>query len=145
MCLKFCGPLTLVLVVIMNIEHLYRNSPSHPKWEGSFVERLHEYSEWDEQAFWLVHKDLVELAKEFATVETVPKDIAARVVALQKTVSTSFAANFNKNDGFVIDNLDTEKLHEFMERFDMAVLGVFTGQVLPESSFDLVSPLLVNN
>jgi len=60
-------------------------------------------------------------------------------------VSTSFAANFNKNDGFVIENLDTEKLHEFMERFDMVVLGVFTGQVLPESSFDLVSPLLVSN
>lgn len=129
----------------MNIENLYRNSPSHPKWEGSFVQRLHEYCEWDKNAFWLVHKDLIELAKQFSEVDSVPKDIAARVVALQKTVSTSFAANFNKNDGFSIENLSIETLHEFMERFDMAILGVFTGQVLPESSFDLVSPLLVNN
>ena len=117
----------------------------HLEWEGSFVERLHEYSEWNKPAFWDLHKELIELAREYSLVESVPKDVAARVVALQKTVSTSFAANFNENDGFSIQNINTEELHEFMERFDMAILGVFTGQVIPESSFDLVSPLLANN
>lgn len=133
------------LVINMKIEHLYRNSTSHPEWEGSFVERLYEYNEWDEKAFWQIHKELIELADEYSLVDSVPKDIAVRIVALQKNVCTSLAANFNRNDVFCIKNIDTERLHQFMERFDMAVLGVFTGQVLPESSFDLMSPLLTNS
>ena len=129
----------------MNIENLYRNCPSSPNWEGSFVERLHEYSEWNIAAFWQLHKELTEMTLTYVSEDLVEKDIAARIVSLQKTVCTSFAAHFNKNDGFTIKNISTEELHEYMERFDMAILGVFTGQVLPESSFDRVNPLLANN
>ncbi len=43
-----------------------------------------------------------------------------------------------------IKNLSNEKLFEFKERFEMAILGAITGEILSESSFDLVNPLLKN-
>ncbi|MFA0814053.1 hypothetical protein [Microbulbifer epialgicus] len=129
----------------MNIENLYRNSASHPDWEGSFTERLREYGEWNSNEFWKLHKELTELAGEFSSAESIPKVVAANIVSLQKSVCTSFAAHFNENDVFSIKDISDEQLHEYMERFDMVILGVFTGQVLPESSFDAVNPLLENN
>ena len=57
-----------------------------------------------------------------------------------------FSSNyFNKNDVVNLQGITDEKLHDFIERFDMAILGITSGEVLPESSFDLVNPLINGN
>ncbi|ABI39371.1 hypothetical protein Shewmr4_2300 [Shewanella sp. MR-4] len=125
------------------MQELERNIPGHSNWEGSFFERLTEYGEWDHKAFWLLHRELVELA-QLADENPVDRNLAYMLLYLQQRVLNLVAAHFAENDVFKITNLKGEQLYEFKERFDMAVLGVITGEVLPESSFDLVNPLLNN-
>ena len=125
------------------MRELERNIPGHSNWEGSFFERLTEYGEWDQEAFWYLHKELVELAQR-ADEHSVDRELAYMLLYLQQRVLNLVAAHFAKNDVFNITNLKGEQLYEFKERFDMAILGVITGEVLPESSFDLVNPLLNN-
>lgn len=125
------------------MRELERNIPGHSNWEGSFFERLTEYGEWDREAFWRLHQELVELAQR-ADKNPVDRDLAYMLLYLQQRVLNLVASHFAKNDVFKITNLKGEQLYEFKERFDMAILGVITGEVLPESSFDLVNPLLNN-
>lgn len=125
------------------VRELERNIPGHSNWEGSFFERLSEYGEWDREAFWRLHIDLVELAK-LADENPIDRNLAYMLIYLQQRVLSLVAAHFAKNDIFSITNLKGEQLYEFKERFDMAITGVITGEVLPESSFDLVNPLLIN-
>lgn len=125
------------------MRELERNIPGHSNWEGSFFERLTEYGEWDHEAFWRLHQELVELAQR-ADKNPVDRDLAYMLLYLQQRVLNLVASHFAKNDVFKITNLKGEQLYEFKERFDMAILGVITGEVLPESSFDLVNPLLNN-
>ena len=54
-------------------------------------------------------------------------------------------SHFNKNDTVKLKGVTDEQLHEFMERFDLAIQGISSGEVLPESSFDLVNPLIKCN
>ena len=63
---------------------------------------------------------------------------------LHQKVLNLITAHFTKNDVFEISNIKTEQLYEYKERFEMAILGAISGEVLPEASFDLVNPLVKN-
>jgi hypothetical protein len=123
---------------------LLRNIPGNPNWEGSFYERLTECGEWDSKSFWLLHLDLLNIAKQQISSQPVDRELAYTLLLLQQKVLTLISAHFAKNDVFQIDNINTEQLYEFKERFQIAVLGAISGEVLPESSFDLVNPLVKN-
>ena len=125
------------------VEELERNMPGHSNWEGSFFERLTEYGEWNRKSFWALHRELLELAS-LANDKPVERNLAYMLLYLQQRVLSLVAAHFATNDVFNISNLEGEQLYEFRERFDMAILGVITGEVLSESSFDLMNPLLKN-
>ncbi|WP_392343898.1 hypothetical protein [Pseudoalteromonas prydzensis] len=129
----------------MNLYEIERYSASHPDWEGSFSERLYEYREWNIPEFWKLHKELVELAVWLRGKDEINKQLVGRILGIQKSVRAVVAAHYNKNDVVTISGLTDEQLHEFIERFDMAIMGVASGEVLPESSFDLVNPLLISN
>ncbi len=123
---------------------LVRNIPGNSNWEGSFYERLTEYGEWDSKSFWVLHLDLLNIAKQQVTNQPVERELAYMLLLLQQKVLTLISAHFAKNDVFKIVNINTEQLYEFQERFKMAILGAISGEVLPESSFDLANPLVKN-
>jgi hypothetical protein len=123
-------------------QELQRNLPNHENWEGSFYERLIEYGEWNADAFWLLHLDLLNIAKNTDPESLVERDIAYMLLYIQQRVLKLITAHFAKNDGFKIKNITLAQLYEYKERFEMAIIGAVTGVVLPESSFDLVNPLV---
>ncbi|QSX36873.1 Imm41 family immunity protein [Shewanella sedimentimangrovi] len=129
----------------MNLYEIERYSASHPDWEGSFSERLYEYCEWNVSEFWKLHKALVELAIALRDKNQIDKQLFGRILGIQKSVWSIVAAHFNELDAVKLAGVTDEQLHEFIERFDLAIVGLSTGEVLPESSFDLVNPLLVSN
>lgn len=126
------------------MSELERNMPGNSNWEGSFFERLTEYGEWDVEAFWLLHHKLLQLAKSTNSDDSIDRNISYMLLYIQQRVLGLIAAHFAKNDTFKISNLNGEQLYEFKERFEMAILGAVTGEALPESSFDLVNPLVEN-
>jgi len=122
------------------IEYIYHNIPGNPQWRGSFYERLAEDGEWDIDEFWRLHFALIEAAKNPAASENINRSLALNVVQIHLRVSGLICAHFDNNDVFKIENLSREEIYAFKERLDLAVAGVFSGEVLPESSFDLKCP-----
>ncbi|WP_423681469.1 hypothetical protein [Undibacterium sp. WLHG33] len=123
-------------------ENIFRNLPGNVNWEGSFYEQLTEFGRWDAKEFWMLHLDLINAADKFKNFDSVDKELALGIVTLQSKIARLFIAHFNERDAFKIINLSEENLYAFKERFDLAVIGVFSGEVLSEDSFDLVNPLL---
>lgn len=123
---------------------LARNIPGNAEWEGSFYERLTEYGEWNEAAFWKLHQELIEIAKSVNGEIYVSRHLMHMLVFIQERVLNLISAHLNVDDAFEISNLSVDSIYQFKERFQMAIIGVVTGEVLPESSFDLENPLMEN-
>jgi len=121
---------------------ILRNLPGNANWEGSFYERLSEHGVWDAAEFWKLHLALVITATNFAAHAQISRPLASSVATLQARVSNLIAAHYDANDAFQIHNLTAAELNAFSERFEHAVLSVFSGAVLPESSYELVNPLV---
>ena len=121
---------------------LLRNLPGNTNWEGSFYERLTEYCKWDIAAFWKLHLDLLNIAKETSNSKCIDRELALAVVTLKSKVSSLINSHYNKNDIFKIEDITPDELIDFTERFDQAILSVFSGEIIPETSFDLVNPLI---
>lgn len=129
----------------MNLYEIERYSADHPDWEGSFSERLYEYCEWNAAEFCKLHKELVELAIWLRNHNLIDKQLVGKILGIQKSVLTIVAAHFNKNDVVTLNGVTDEKLHEFIERFNQAIMGISSGKVPPEADFDLVNPLIKSN
>lgn len=123
---------------------LERNIPGNLNWEGSFYERLTEDGEWDSKSFWVLHLELLNIAKQQKPDVGVDRDLAYMLLYLQQRVLTLIASHSTNKDSFKICNINNDQLYEFEERFNMAILGAISGKVLPETSFDLVNPLIKN-
>jgi hypothetical protein len=123
---------------------LERNIPGNSNWEGSFYEQLTENCEWDSKSFWELHLELVNIAKNQNSDGDIPVGLAYNLLYLQERVLNLITAHFTKNDIYKIENINAEQIYEFKERFEMAILGAVSGKVVPESSFNLVNPLLKN-
>jgi hypothetical protein len=124
---------------------IFRNLPANPDWEGSFYEQLTEHGDWNIVEFWKLHLDLVEVARSEDLSTGVSRELALAVATLFAKIKNLISAHYNVNDVFQINNLSADELFAFSERLEHAVLGVFSGQVLAESSYDLTSPLLVES
>jgi hypothetical protein len=125
-------------------EHILRNIPGNATWEGSFCERLAEHGEWNASEFWQLHLALTQAGSVARKSDSIDRELAQCVVKMYSRISGLIAAHFDANDVFKISNLGYEELHQFKERLDLAVVGVFSGEVIPESSFELMSPLIKN-
>jgi hypothetical protein len=122
---------------------IFRNLPGNPGWEGSFYERLVEYGDWSIVEFWRLHFDLVSAARSEALSAGMSRELALAVATLFAKITNLVSAHYNVNDVFRIKNLSSDDLLAFTERLEHAVLGVFSGQVIAESSYELTSPLIV--
>ncbi|GAB1270012.1 hypothetical protein NBRC116493_32650 [Aurantivibrio infirmus] len=125
-------------------QELERNIPGHPKWKGSFYERLVEYREWDVDSFWSLHLELLQIAKNNKESDMVDRNLAYKLLTIQQKVLNLVTSHFVKNDIFKIRNLSTDQIYDFKERFEMAIISAVTGSVVPESSFKLTNPLVKN-
>jgi len=123
-------------------ECIFENLPGNPRWVGSFYERLVEDAIWDRDEFWKLHLALTNAASASDSLETMNRELAWAVAKIQSRVLGVIAAHYNPNDIFGISNLAPDELTNFVERFDHAILGVFSGEVLAESSYDLTNPLI---
>lgn len=126
-------------------ENLYRNLPGHPNWEGSFYEQLTEYGLWERDEFWKLHLDFISIALALNTSSSIDRHLALCVVTLNQKINNLIAAHFNRNDVFKITNINQEEILKFTERLEHAVISVFSGDILPESAFDLTNPLIKNS
>ena len=126
----------------MKLHQIERYSANHPDWEGSFSERLYEHSEWNIPEFWKLHKELIDLAIELKKSNEINKKLVGQLLGIQKSITTMVIAHFNKNDSVTLSGVTDDLLYEFMERFDMAITGISSGQVLGEDQFDLMNPLI---
>lgn len=120
---------------------LFANLPGSDTWGGSFWGRLVEDGVWDEQAFWKLHAALNSLARANGGSVSIDRATAQAVCKVQARVLGCVASHYDPGDVFEITNLGDERLRDFVERFEHAVLSVFSGEVLPESSYALRSPL----
>jgi hypothetical protein len=123
-------------------ECIYENLPGHPKWEGTFYERLVEYGEWNISAFWQLHLALIQAAKVEPQLGLIDRTLASSIFRIYSRVSGLIACHFDQNDSFNITNLSYDEIHEYKERLELAVAGFFSGEVIPESSFDLKNPMI---
>jgi hypothetical protein len=123
-------------------DEIQRNLPGNPEWESSFYGKLAEHGVWDVDAFWRLHLDLILAARTNCLSEQIDRKFALVVTTLFARVANLIEAHFNSNDVFKITNMTTDDLLAFRERFEHAVLGVFSGEILPETSFDLTNPLI---
>jgi hypothetical protein len=124
-------------------KHIKDNLPGAPGYRGSFCERLAEQAVWDSTEFWKAHGDLVQAARETRNSKTIDRELAAAVVAFYSRICFLLVAHYDKNDPFKISCVLPDDLYAFCERLRLAVIGVFTGEVLPESSFYLQNPLIL--
>lgn len=122
---------------------IFRNLPGSPSWEGSFYERLTEHGEWSIVEFWKLHFELVAVARSGDLSVGVNRELAMAVVMLFAKITNLISAHYNVSDVFQVINLSSDELLVFSERLEHAVLGVFSGQVIAEFSYELVNPLIV--
>jgi hypothetical protein len=121
---------------------LSRNIPRSKNWIGSFYEQLAEHGIFDYDAFWKLHRDLILLAKDAKERKHVNSKLAYELLKVQQDVLRLFCSHFDKNDIFKIKGMNSEKIREFKEIFEIAVIGAISGQVLPDTSFNYLNPLL---
>lgn len=121
---------------------LEKNLPSHPNWSDSFYGKLAEEGEWDVEAFWRLHLDLLNIAKGVQNEKFIARDLVCALVYIQNGVLDAIAYNSSKRDIFNIRNIDENSIMQFKERFSNAMISICTGDIPPEASFDLVNPLL---
>lgn len=122
-------------------KNLFRSLPGNDSWEGSFYERLVEYGVWDDAEFWKLHSDLIHIAQTIDS-DTIEREIALAVMRLYIKISSLISAHFRPNDVFCIEDLSELQISAYKERLDLAVIGVFSGEILGEERFDLRNPLL---
>ena len=127
----------------MDLHELEKCEGSHPMWIGSFFEKLIEYGVWDEDEFWKLHKNLVGIAVALKNDVTVEKSLLSLLLRIQKCLNDYLIYHLDKESSYSIKNVSTEKLFQFIERFDSAIISIGTGEIIPEVSFDLKNPLLV--
>ncbi|WP_343583469.1 Imm41 family immunity protein [Herbaspirillum sp.] len=120
---------------------LYRNFPGSEKWEGSFYEKLAEYGIWDENEFWKLHLDLTHIGRS-SNADNINKELSASIVKIYVRVSSLIIAHFDTADIFSIQNLSHAQILAYGERLNMAIIGIFSGEVLDESSFELKNPFI---
>ena len=129
----------------LKYNYFIKNFPLHLNWQESFYAKLTEGGIWDRDEFWKLHRDLGWITSELMDSDCMERDFATDLVWLLSRINELYVAHFDKNDVFQILNLSDDELRQFKERFDVAVHGVFSGELLSEAEFELVNPLIDNN
>lgn len=125
---------------------IFKNLPGDGsvEWEDTFYGYLSEHGEWDVEKFWVLHKALILLGRSVQKDLTVDRSLAHALLYIQQHVLTHVASHSDPRVDWKIESLNDDQLYEYTERFELAILGAISGELLPESSFDLVNPLLSN-
>ena len=129
-----------------SLNEIFRNMPGNgsDEWEKTFYGHLSEFGEWNIEKFWVFHKALVTIGKQVEEGTEVNRNLAHTLLYIQQRVLTHVASHFNPAIDWQFESINDEQIYEYIERFELAILGAISGEVIPESSFDIVNPLLSN-
>jgi len=125
---------------------IFRTMPGDgsAEWEETFYGCLSEHGNWDMEKFWIFHMALTEIGKEVQEDAVVDRKLVYALLYIQQHVLTHVTSHYNSQVDWKFEAIDDEQLFEFVERFELAILGAISGEVSAESSFDLVNPLLAD-
>ncbi|PQJ60651.1 hypothetical protein BTO10_14995 [Vibrio chagasii] len=126
------------------VDEIYKNVPGDgsPDWEHTFYGHLSEYGEWDIEKFWIFHKALIEVGMLVKEGTSVDRNLAYALLYIQHGVLVHIGSHFNSRVSWKFESIDDEELRDYAERFQLAILGAISGDIVPESSFDLINPLI---
>jgi hypothetical protein len=127
----------------LSTERIFANLPSSLEWPTSFLGRLVEDCIWDKEQFWRLHLALLTVAESAQASSVLDRELSLAVMRLQARVLGALSAHYCSDDLFKISNLADRELRDYAERFEHATLSVFSGEILPESSYDLQNPLRI--
>ncbi|WP_104403509.1 Imm41 family immunity protein [Vibrio penaeicida] len=127
-----------------SVDEILKNVPGDgsPDWEHTFYGRLSEYGEWDVQKFWTLHRALIEVGVLVKESTSVDRNLVYALLYIQNGVLVHVSSHFDSRVSWKVESIDDEELQEYAERFQLAILGAISGDIIPESSFELVNPLL---
>ncbi|MGD8113141.1 hypothetical protein [Vibrio sp. TRT 17S01] len=126
------------------VDEIYKNAPGDgsPDWEHTFYGHLSEYGEWDIEKFWIFHKALIEVGMLVKEGTSVDRNLAYALLYIQHGVLVHISSHFDSRVSWKFESIDDEELHDYAERFQLAILGAISGDIVPESSFALINPLI---
>ncbi|WP_367989457.1 Imm41 family immunity protein [Vibrio sp. NTOU-M3] len=126
------------------VDEIYKNVPGDgsPDWEHTFYGHLSEYGEWDIEKFWIFHKALIEIGMLVKEGTNVDRNLAHALLYIQHGVLVRISSHFDSRVSWKFESIDDEELHDYAERFQLAILGAISGDIVPESSFALINPLI---
>ena len=119
-----------------------KNFPRHFNWQDSFYAELTESGIWNAEKFWKLHRDIIMITVDLSKDKDVNRIFAADLIWLSIRINELVLSHFNETDVFIIENIGNDELLMLKERFDLAVIGVFSGELLKEEEFELVNPLI---
>ncbi|GIP21037.1 Imm41 family immunity protein [Paenibacillus sp. J22TS3] len=108
--------------------------------EGSFIYGLHENAHFDVSAFWDYYNSLVFITKETKENRDLDRKTTDMVCYTYSYIMRSLVWNFCPDDLYSISNLPADDLNLYVERLEIAFMGYIKGQVINDSSFELVNP-----
>lgn len=131
----------------MNLKYqtVLRNLQGGDNWKGSFYEQLAEFGRWDLHEFWLLHREITVISREISKNLSRNKDAVFAIITIYQKINNLILSNFDANDEYSILCVDNNDLLAYKERLDLAVLSLFSGEIYPESSFDIMNPLIADN
>jgi len=108
--------------------------------EDSFVASWHEKALFDQQQYWMLEKEIVDLCTESKTT-SISRDIAWPLTRIFSYIMMSIQAHYDVNDSFRIGNLNDEQMRNFRDRFQQLVEGFFSGTLNRCSDFSNTNPM----
>ncbi|MCX7553110.1 Imm41 family immunity protein [Marinicella sp. S1101] len=128
------------------LTEIFRNMPGDgsDEWEKTFFGFLSEFGDWHVEKFWVFHKALIDIGKKVDKKGSVDRELSYALLYIQDSVLTHIASHFDPAIDWQFTSIAGEEIYGFKERFELAILGAISGEVIPETSFDLINPLIKN-
>ena len=100
------------------MKNINRNFPWCDEYDdNSFTGTLNEKRIWSDEEYFKLDGEIYELSKRYHTAIQLPRELVWRIMSIFSYVMTAISCHSNSNDGYEIENLDTELLFERRERF----------------------------
>ncbi|OSP50931.1 hypothetical protein B7G55_12820 [Aeromonas hydrophila] len=121
----------------ISMKNINRNFPWCDEYDdSSFTGTLNEKRIWSDEEYFKLEGEIYELSEKYQTAIQLPRELVWRIMSIFSYVMTAISCHSNSNDGYEIENLDTELLFERRERFQLVIEGFFKDEMPKEKYFE---------
>ncbi|MFQ1013841.1 Imm41 family immunity protein [Avibacterium paragallinarum] len=104
-----------------NLLNFYRNITFFKEYdENSFIGRWLDYSEWDDEEYWKLEKDLLKIAYKYRKTHIAHQDI---LIGIMRIIQLLIIPDWNV---FIVSNKDDMNIYDRYERFKYIISIIFT-------------------